>query len=76
MNSERLWEIEDVALYLGIPKSSVYKMTARGGRERIPYVKLGGRLRFRKADIDHWLDLLAVVPSAGLERAKKKALGR
>lgn len=76
MNGERLWGIEDVAAYLGIPKSSVYKMTARGGRERIPYVKLGGRLRFRKSDIDRWLDLLLVSPMEHLERAKRRALGR
>jgi len=62
MNGEKLWGIESVADYLGIPKSSVYKMTAARGREQIPHVKLGGLLRFRKADIDRWLDLLAVLP--------------
>lgn len=73
---KRLWTIEEVSRYLGIPTSSVYKMTARGARERIPYLKLGGRLRFRKADIDRWLDALLVSPVERLEEAKRRAFAR
>jgi excisionase family DNA binding protein len=65
-----LWGIEEVSSYLGIPQSSIYKMTAKGV---IPHVKLGGRVRFRQADIDRWLDLLVVSNMKTLARAKEIA---
>ena len=73
METTALWSIEEVAAYLGIPKNSVYKMTAAKGRQVIPHVKLGGRLRFRKTDIDRWLDLLSVSNLETLARAKSAA---
>lgn len=73
-DSEQLWSIEDAAAYLGVPVSSVYKMTAQTARLRIPHLKIGGRLRFRKADIDRWLDLLAVSNLETLAKAKRLAL--
>ena len=77
MRQERakLWDIEDVATYLGIPLSSVYKMTAKRSTNPIPHLKIGGRLRFRKADIDAWLDLWAVAPTEALTRARARATG-
>lgn len=71
--SAGLWGIEEVSLYLGIPESSIYKMTAKGV---IPHVKLGGRVRFRQADIDRWLDLLMVSNMKTLARAKEAAQAR
>lgn len=73
---ERLWDIEDVASYLGIPLSSVYKMTAPRSTSPIPHLKLGGRVRFRKADIDAWLDLWAVAPTETLAKARRAAASR
>ena len=35
-------------------------MTARKAAVRIPHVRIGSSLRFRKADIDRWLTLLTV----------------
>ena len=69
-DAEALWSIGDAAAYLGIPKMSVYKMTSAG---TIPHLKLGGRLRFRKADIDRWLDLLLVSNLETLAKAKRLA---
>jgi excisionase family DNA binding protein len=60
MNQQALWKIPDVAAYLGVPLSSVYKMTAPKSTLRIPHVRIAGRVRFRKADIDQWLELLTV----------------
>jgi excisionase family DNA binding protein len=71
--SAGLWGIEEVSSYLGIPSSSIYKMTAKGV---IPHVKLGGRVRFRQADIDRWLDLLVVSNMKTLARAKEAARAR
>lgn len=56
IDADRLWHVEDVAGYLGIPESSVYKMTAPKARFRIPHIRLNGLLRFRKTDIDDWIE--------------------
>src|SRR5437868_7162023 len=53
-----LWDVSSVAAYLHIPASSIYKMTARKAALRIPHIRLGGKLRFRRSDVDHWLTLL------------------
>ena len=60
MKEQALWKIPDVAEYLGVPLSSIYKMTAPKSSLRIPHVRIAGRVRFRKADIDQWLELLTV----------------
>jgi excisionase family DNA binding protein len=60
MIGQALWRISDVAEYLDVPLSSVYKMTAPKSTLRIPHLRIAGRVRFRKADIDQWLELMAV----------------
>ena len=60
-SAETLWSVEDVAKYLAVPVQSVQKMIS----ERcIPHLLIGEHLRFRRSDIDRWLDLL-VVPCRG-----------
>jgi excisionase family DNA binding protein len=44
--------VEEVAAYLRIPRSSVYKLAQEG---RIPCQKVGRHWRFHKAAIDQWL---------------------
>lgn len=44
--------VEEVAQYLRIPQSSVYRLAQRG---RIPCQKVGRRWRFHREAIDHWL---------------------
>lgn len=68
-----LWTVEDVAQYLQIPLSSVYRMTARKARLRIPHIRLGSNLRFRQADIDQWLSLLTVSNLDALRKLHDKA---
>jgi len=65
-----LWKISDVAQYLGIPLNSVYKMTGPKSVLRIPHIRIAGRLRFRKADIDQWLDQLMVSAEGLLAKLK------
>ena len=72
-HEDAFWSVEDVAAYLRVPVGSVYKMTAKSARITIPYVKLGNLLRFRKADIDRWLDLLAVSNLETLDKTKQAA---
>ena len=44
--------LEETAKYLKIGKSTLYKMAREG---KIPAVKIANRWRFRKEDIDKWL---------------------
>jgi excisionase family DNA binding protein len=45
--------IEELATYLKIPKSTLYKVVREG---RIPSQKIGRHWRFRKGAIDRWLE--------------------
>lgn len=67
-----LWDVGQVAAYLNVSVHSVYKMTARKARLRIPHLHVGG-LKFRKTDIDRWLDLISVSNLDVLEKARKNA---
>jgi excisionase family DNA binding protein len=52
-NNEQVMTIEELAVYLKIPKSTLYKLVQEG---RIPAQKLGKQWRFGKAAINRWLD--------------------
>ncbi len=54
MNDEykSVMTVEDIATYLRIPKSSVYKLAREG---RIPCQKVGRHWRFHREAIDRWL---------------------
>ena len=45
--------IEELSVYLKIPKSTLYKLVREG---RVPSQKVGRHWRFRKEAIDRWLD--------------------
>ena len=45
--------IDDLASYLKVPKSTLYKLCQNG---KVPGQKVGRHWRFRKATIDHWID--------------------
>ena len=45
--------IEELAAYLKIPKSTLYKLVREG---KIPSQKIGRHWRFRKGAIDNWLE--------------------
>ncbi len=51
-NSDELMNVEDVATYLKVKKSSIYD---RAHSRSIPFLKNGKFLRFKKKDIDLWL---------------------
>jgi len=44
--------IDDLVLYLKLPKSTAYKLAQEG---KIPGQKVGRHWRFHKTAIDHWL---------------------
>lgn len=45
--------IREVALYLKITEKTTYRLTADG---EIPGFKVGGAWRFRRQEIDAWID--------------------
>jgi excisionase family DNA binding protein len=51
-SDEQLLGVEAAAAKLAVPPSAIYKLTASG---RLPAVKVGGRLRIRRADIDQFI---------------------
>jgi len=46
--------IPEVAEYLKLTEKTAYRLAAEG---KIPGFKIGGSWRFRKADIDEWIEL-------------------
>jgi len=51
---EKLMTLEEVAEYLRLSIHTVYKMAQKG---KIPALKAGKKWRFRKEDIDQWLEV-------------------
>lgn len=45
--------IREVSTYLKITEKTAYRLTAEG---KIPSFKIGGAWRFRKQEIDAWID--------------------
>lgn len=54
---DEILDIEDLATYLKMKKASVYNLVERGD---IPFYRIGRLLRFRKSQIDEWLESLKV----------------
>jgi excisionase family DNA binding protein len=70
--NDSLWGITDVSVYLQVPVSSIYKMTARKAAVRIPHIRIGGKLRFRQSDVDRWLTLLTTSNMEALSKMRQK----
>ena len=55
MQEDRLWSIKDLSDYLGgISLASIYQWRYRG--EGPTALKVGRHLRYRKVDVDAWLE--------------------
>lgn len=50
---KEFFNIDEIAEYLGMKKSSIYSKVER---KEIPHYKVGTLLRFRKSDIDGWME--------------------
>ena len=59
-SADRLLDIKELSEYLHIPVKSIYDLKYR---RKIPYLKIGQRLRFRKSKIDSWLEAKSVEPT-------------
>jgi len=62
---EPLFDVKGLADYLGVDKSWVYKKVSL---KEIPHIKLGKYPRFKKSQIDKWLDGQVVRPIPALKR--------
>ena len=60
--SSRFLNIEQVAEIIGVPKSFIYRRTARGHDDPIPHYRLGGHLRFKLDDVEEWIERHRNVP--------------
>ena len=54
---DSLLGVKELAQYLGVSVQWVYE---RVQLKEIPHIKVGKHVRFKKSDIDHWLDSLKV----------------
>lgn len=54
---EPMLTIDDLALLTAVPKSTLYSLRSEGRGPRAS--KVGRSLRFRRSDVDAWLDQLA-----------------
>lgn len=50
--SDNVLTIEELSVYLKIPKSTLYKLVREG---KIPAQKVGRHLRFLRESIDEWM---------------------
>ncbi len=52
-NMEELLTLKELSKYLKISKPTIYKMVEQG---KIPALKIANQWRFKKGDIDGWLE--------------------
>ena len=57
--TRRLLSIDEAAIYTGVSVYTLYKMVSQ---RRIPYIKVGSRLKFDLALLDGWLKQHTVLP--------------
>ncbi len=53
MSSETLLNVKQVAEYLQLKESTIYSWAQDG---KIPAIKIGRTWRFRRSDLDSWLE--------------------
>ena len=65
---EGLFTVETFAKYLRVSTQWVYE---RVHLKEIPHFKVGKHVRFKKSDIDTWLDSLKIPPMSSLSSVPK-----
>jgi excisionase family DNA binding protein len=54
---DRLWSVQDVSEYLGVPVHTIYSLRSAGTAP--PGRMIGRRLRFRPQDVRDWVESLS-----------------
>ena len=63
----QLMSIEDLAVYLGDSKRTIYKYIASG--DCPPYIRISAKnIKFDRADVDAWLESKKVFPRPGVKK--------
>jgi excisionase family DNA binding protein len=52
MKTHVVMTLEEVAAYLKVHSSTVYRLVKR---KQLPAIRIGSKFRFRTADIDEWI---------------------
>ncbi|MHB8219119.1 MAG: helix-turn-helix domain-containing protein [Acidimicrobiales bacterium] len=64
-----LWTVSQLAEYLGVPHSFVYRLTHE---HRIRFLRVGKTVRFRPEDVMAWLESATVEPSEPKRRGRPR----
>jgi len=67
---KELLNIDELSYYLGIKKSTLYSKVEK---KEIPFYKIGHLIRFKKTEIDFWMEKFKSEPFRAKEKAKKIA---
>lgn len=51
--TDQILTLKEVAAYLKLAEKTAYKLAAEG---KLPGFKVGGSWRFKKEDIEHWIE--------------------
>ena len=65
-----LLDIKDLAAWLKLKPSTLYLWVAQG---KMPALRLGGLIRFRREDIERWLAGCQIEPPNPLRRVNRRA---
>jgi excisionase family DNA binding protein len=57
---DRWLSVEDVSIYLGVNRETVYKWVSNKG---LPAHKIGRLWKFRKADVEKWVEQFSNIKS-------------
>lgn len=65
--NDQLLTVKQLAEFLNCPGSSIYQMIFRAKHDDnpIPYLKIGQRVRFKRPEIEVWLERQAVNVTEG-----------
>ena len=69
-SGEEILDVEELSAYLKVPQTWIYERTHL---KEIPYLKVGGKLRFRRREIEKWLKSFDI-PAAHPLSSKPQAL--
>jgi len=69
LQEKKWWTIDDLAEYLSVKKNTVYSWISK---DKIPYFRQGGLVRFLQRDIDGWME---AGKGASINRKTKKGDG-
>jgi excisionase family DNA binding protein len=56
ISSAQYLKIDDVCSMLQLPKTFIYEHTRRGSADPIPSYRIGKHLRFKREEIEIWME--------------------